>query len=42
MAKSGKLARRSSIARKTAETDIEVQLDLDGSGKNEIDTGVPF
>lgn len=42
MAKSGKLARKSSIARKTAETAIEVQLDLDGSGKNEVKTGVGF
>jgi imidazoleglycerol-phosphate dehydratase len=34
--------RKSSIARKTAETDIEMHLDLDGTGKNEIRTGVPF
>jgi imidazoleglycerol-phosphate dehydratase len=36
------MERKSSIARKTAETDIELQLSLDGSGKNEISTGVPF
>jgi len=36
------MERKSSIARKTAETDIEMHLDLDGTGKNEIDTGVPF
>lgn len=36
------MERKSSIARKTAETDIEVHLDLDGSGKNEVRTGVPF
>jgi imidazoleglycerol-phosphate dehydratase len=36
------MERKSSIARKTAETDIEIQLDLDGSGKSEINTGVPF
>ena len=41
-AKAGRLARKSSIIRKTAETDIEIQLDLDGSGKNEINSGVPF
>jgi imidazoleglycerol-phosphate dehydratase len=36
------MERKSSIARKTAETDIEMRLDLDGTGKSEIDTGVPF
>lgn len=36
------MERKSSIARKTAETDIEIQLDLDGSGKSEINTGVSF
>jgi imidazoleglycerol-phosphate dehydratase len=36
------MERKSSIARKTAETDIEMHLELDGTGKNEIDTGVPF
>ena len=42
MAKPARLERKSAIARKTAETAIEVQIDLDGSGKNEIKTGVPF
>ena len=28
--------------RKTAETEITLALDLDGTGKNEIDTGVGF
>ena len=36
------MKRKSSIARKTAETDIELRLDLDGSGQAEISTGVPF
>ncbi|MGB3211654.1 MAG: imidazoleglycerol-phosphate dehydratase HisB [Desulforhopalus sp.] len=36
------MERKSSIARKTAETDIELTLTVDGSGKNEIMTGVPF
>lgn len=36
------MVRKSSIARKTAETDIELRLDLDGSGQSEISTGVPF
>jgi imidazoleglycerol-phosphate dehydratase len=34
--------RRAEIARVTAETDIRVALDLDGSGKSEIATGVGF
>ncbi len=36
------IERRAEIARATAETDIRVKLDLDGSGKSRIDTGVPF
>lgn len=34
--------RIANIARKTAETDIRLALDIDGSGKSKIDTGVPF
>jgi len=34
--------RRASISRKTNETDIEVCFDLDGSGKVDISTGIPF
>lgn len=34
--------RISRIQRKTKETDISVELDLDGVGKYEIDTGVGF
>ncbi len=34
--------RISEINRKTKETDIEVKLDLDGSRKNEISTGIGF
>lgn len=34
--------REASINRKTAETDIRLQLNLDGSGKSEIDTGCGF
>ncbi|MDF9826868.1 imidazoleglycerol-phosphate dehydratase [Ereboglobus sp. PH5-10] len=30
------------IARKTAETDINLTLEIDGSGRSKIDTGVPF
>jgi imidazoleglycerol-phosphate dehydratase len=35
-------ARRARIERKTKESDIVVDLDLDGTGKVAIDTGVPF
>ena len=34
--------RRSEITRKTKETDIIASLDLDGSGKADIDTGIGF
>ncbi|MGN6100162.1 MAG: imidazoleglycerol-phosphate dehydratase HisB [Devosia sp.] len=34
--------RRAKIARKTNETDIAVELDLDGTGRHEIATGVGF
>ncbi len=33
---------RSTIARTTKETDISLQLNLDGSGKHKVATGVPF
>lgn len=34
--------RTARIHRVTKETDIEIVLDLDGTGKTDIDTGVPF
>ena len=34
--------RQASLTRKTAETDIELVLDLDGTGKSEIASGVGF
>lgn len=34
--------RRAKQARKTAETDVTLALNLDGSGESTIDTGVPF
>lgn len=34
--------RRAEIARRTKETEIEVALDLDGSGRSEIATGIGF
>ena len=34
--------RKSTIVRKTKETDIEIDLVLDGSGQYEVETGIPF
>jgi imidazoleglycerol-phosphate dehydratase len=34
--------RQSSISRQTGETQIEVRLDIDGTGRRDIDTGLPF
>lgn len=34
--------RKSKVQRKTSETDISAELDIDGSGKYEISTTVPF
>lgn len=36
------MERKADITRKTAETDISIKLNLDGSGKHEIDTGFKF
>jgi imidazoleglycerol-phosphate dehydratase len=36
------MARTATIQRRTAETNIELELNLDGSGKSEITTGVGF
>ena len=36
------MSRTVEVARKTWETDIQIKLDLDGSGVCDIDTGVPF
>jgi imidazoleglycerol-phosphate dehydratase len=35
-------ARRASISRKTAETRISIRLGLDGKGRSQIRTGIPF
>jgi imidazoleglycerol-phosphate dehydratase len=36
------MQRRAKIQRDTLETQIQVSIDLDGSGQTEFDTGVPF
>ncbi|MCQ2977843.1 MAG: imidazoleglycerol-phosphate dehydratase HisB [archaeon] len=36
------MTRIAKVSRKTSETDIEIELNLDGSGNYEIDTGVNF
>jgi len=35
-------ARVAELSRETRETTIQVRLDLDGSGRGEVDTGLPF
>ena len=37
-----KKLRQSQINRKTSETDIQIRLDVDGCGKSQITTGMPF
>ncbi len=34
--------RKSKKSRKTAETEVEMSIDLDGSGVSEVETGIPF
>ena len=36
------MERQSTVHRRTAETDIQVSLDLDGSGAYTVHTGIPF
>jgi imidazoleglycerol-phosphate dehydratase len=36
------MARKTAISRRTGETDIQLELALDGTGKYSIETGVPF
>ena len=34
--------RKTTIKRKTTETDIKIEFHIDGTGKSKIDTGIPF
>lgn len=36
------MTRSAKISRKTSESSVELELNLDGSGKNDVSTGVPF
>jgi imidazoleglycerol-phosphate dehydratase len=36
------MERKTKITRKTKETDIKLELDLDGRGKSDIDSSIPF
>jgi imidazoleglycerol-phosphate dehydratase len=36
------MKRRATISRKTAETQISVRLNLDGQGRSQVKTGIPF
>lgn len=36
------MKRSSSVQRKTSETDIRIQLALDGTGRADVNTGIPF
>ena len=38
----GRSARTANVVRRTAETDIEVRIDVDGTGKVALATGIPF
>lgn len=36
------MSRTAEVRRRTGETEVSVRLDLDGSGKAEVETGIPF
>jgi imidazoleglycerol-phosphate dehydratase len=38
----GRATRVATIARKTKETEIQIRIDLDGSGQYSVETGIPF
>ena len=36
------MPRTAAVARKTKETDISCEINIDGTGKNDVDTGIGF
>ncbi|MEX1287942.1 MAG: imidazoleglycerol-phosphate dehydratase, partial [Acidimicrobiia bacterium] len=36
------MTRTATVTRQTAETDVTITVDLDGTGRSEVSTGVPF
>ena len=38
----GQITRRGEISRSTKETDVQLTLNLDGSGSHQVDSGLPF
>ena len=38
----GRMPRTAAVARKTKETDISCEINIDGTGKNDVDTGIGF
>src|SRR5574338_506526 len=42
MTKQESPTRQASISRQTGETQVEVRVDIDGTGRHHIDTGLPF
>ncbi|MBI2880634.1 MAG: imidazoleglycerol-phosphate dehydratase, partial [Candidatus Tectomicrobia bacterium] len=40
--RAGRTGRTGRVKRETSETRIGLELDLDGAGRSEIETGVPF
>ncbi len=42
MSRTDRVQRTATVARKTSESDVLIELDLDGTGATDISTGVPF
>lgn len=42
MSRTDRVQRTATVARKTSESDVLIELDLDGTGVTDISTGVPF
>ncbi|MGH7430392.1 MAG: imidazoleglycerol-phosphate dehydratase, partial [Candidatus Methylomirabilales bacterium] len=41
-AKSRRMPRKAKVRRRTTETDVAVELELDGQGRFRVETGLPF